>query len=140
SSIEATLDGTISLSNQNIVTDSKGRSVVMSRTCELIVRDEQGREKARHKLPYGARLLVEQDSKVAKNQKLAEWDPYTMPIITERSGIANYRDLVEGVSLREVMDDATGITSKVIIDWRQQARGADLKPRIALRDKAGEII
>jgi DNA-directed RNA polymerase subunit beta' len=140
SSIEATQDGTVSLSNQNIVTDSKGRHVVMSRTCELILRDEQCREKARHKLPYGARLLVDQDSKAKRNQKLAEWDPYTMPIITERTGVAHYRDLVEGVSLREVMDEATGITNKVIIDWRQQTRGADLKPRIALRDKKGEII
>jgi DNA-directed RNA polymerase subunit beta' len=140
SSVEAAQDAVVSLSNQNIVTDSKGRHVVMSRTCELILRDENGREKARHKLPYGARLLVDQDSKVKKNQKLAEWDPYTIPIITERSGVANYRDLVEGVALREVMDEATGIASKVIIDWRQQTRGADLKPRIALRDKKGEII
>jgi DNA-directed RNA polymerase subunit beta' len=140
SSVEAAVDSLVTLSNQNIVTDSKGRHVVMSRTCELILRDEQGREKARHKLPYGARLLVDQDSKVKKNQKLAEWDPYTMPIITERTGVAHYRDLVEGVSLREVMDEATGIANKVIIDWRQQTRGADLKPRIALRDKKGEII
>src|SRR5690606_27385237 len=107
--------------------------VVMSRTCELILRDENGREKARHKLPYGERLLVKQDEKVTRNQKLAEWDPYTMPIITERSGVAHYRDLVDGVSLREVVDEATGISNKVIIDWRQQTRGADLKPRIALR-------
>lgn len=140
SSVESSHEAIVSLSNQNIVTDSKGRHVVMSRTCELILRDEQGREKARHKLPYGARLLVDQNSKVKKAQKLAEWDPYTIPIITERSGIAHYRDLVESVSLREVMDEATGISNKVIIDWRQQTRGADLKPRIALRDKQGEII
>ncbi|MBM3618793.1 MAG: DNA-directed RNA polymerase subunit beta', partial [Alphaproteobacteria bacterium] len=140
SSVEATHDGIVTLSNQSIVTDSAGRLVVMSRTCELILRDEQGREKARHKLPYGARLLVKQDAKVKKAQKLADWDPYTIPIITERSGIAHYRDLVEGVSLREVLDEATGIANKVIIDWRQQTRGADLKPRIALRDEKGEII
>ena len=71
---------------------------------------------------------------------MAEWDPYTIPIITEKNGIAHYRDLVEGVSLREMMDEATGISNKVITDWRQQTRGADLKPRIALRDKAGELI
>ena len=140
SSVEATQDGTVSLSNQNVVTDSKGRHVVMSRTCELILRDENGREKARHKLPYGARLLVDQEAKVKQGTKLAEWDPYTIPIITERSGVAHYRDLVDGVSLREVVDEATGIASKVIVDWRQQTRGADLKPRIALRDKKGEII
>ena len=58
-----------------------------------------------------------------KGQRLAEWDPYTIPIITERAGIINYRDLVEGVSVREVMDEATGISNKVIIDWKQQSRG-----------------
>jgi len=140
SSIEAAFDGVVSLSNKNVVTDSKGRQVVMSRTCELVLRDEQGRERARHKLPYGARVNVKEGGPAKKGEKLAEWDPYTIPIITERNGIAHYRDLVEGVSLREVMDEATGISSKVIIDWRQQTRGADLKPRIALRDKAGELI
>jgi DNA-directed RNA polymerase subunit beta' len=140
SSVEAAFDGVVSLSNKNVVTDSKGRQVVMSRTCELILRDEQGRERARHKLPYGARVNVKEGGHARKGEKLAEWDPYTIPIITEKNGIAHYRDLVEGVSLREVMDEATGISSKVIIDWRQQTRGADLKPRIALRDKAGELI
>ncbi len=63
-----------------------------------------------------------------------------MPIITERAGFAHYRDLVEGVSLREVLDEATGISNKIVTDWRQQTRGADLKPRVALRDKKGDII
>jgi DNA-directed RNA polymerase subunit beta' len=140
SSVEASHDAKLELSNKNVVKDSKSRLVVMSRTCELVLRDEKGREKARHKVPYGARLLVEEGAQVKKGQKLVEWDPYTIPIITERSGIANYRDLVESVSLREVMDEATGMTNKKVIDFRQQARGADLKPRIALRDEKGEII
>ncbi len=140
SSVEATHDSTLHLSNKNVVKDSQGRQVVMSRTCEIVLKDEQGRERARFKVPYGARVLVGEGKSVKKGAKLAEWDPYTIPIITEKAGTAHYRDLVEGVSLREVMDEATGISNKVIIDWRQQTRGADLKPRIALRDAKGEII
>jgi DNA-directed RNA polymerase subunit beta' len=140
SSIEATHDAVLELSNKNVVKDSKGRLVIMSRSCELVLRDEKGREKARHKVPYGARLLVDEGAAVKKGVKLVDWDPYTIPIITERSGIANYRDLVDGVSLREVLDEATGIASKKVMDFRQQTRGADLKPRVALRDKKGEII
>ena len=139
-SVEASHDGNIELSNKNVVIDSEGRRVVMSRTCELVLRDENGREKARYKLPYGARVLSDEKSKVSRGDKLAEWDPYTIPIITERSGIARYRDMVGGVSIKEIVDEATGISSKVVIDWRQQTRGADLKPRIALRDKDDEII
>jgi DNA-directed RNA polymerase subunit beta' len=140
SAVEATHDGTLELSNKNIVKDSQGRAVVMSRTCEIILRDDQKREKARHKIPYGSRLLAEDGATIKKGQKMAEWDPYTIPIITERSGIAHYRDLVDGVSLSEVVDEATGIASKKVIDFRQQQRGGDLKPRIALRDSKGEII
>jgi DNA-directed RNA polymerase subunit beta' len=140
SSIEASHDAKIELSNKNVVKDSKGRLVVMSRTCEIVLRDDAGREKARHRVPYGARLLAEEGSSVKKGQKLVDWDPYTTPIITERSGIAHYRDLVESVSLSEVVDESTGMANKKVIDWRQQTRGADLKPRIALRDKKGEII
>jgi DNA-directed RNA polymerase subunit beta' len=77
---------------------------------------------------------------VKRGDKLAEWDPYTIPMITERDGNANYTDLVEGISIREVMDEATGISAKVVTDWRQQARGSDLKPRILLRDDAGNAI
>ena len=140
SSVEATHTGTVSLTNKNIVTDSEKRAVIMSRTCELIIRDENDREKARFKVPYGARLVVADGAKIKAGDKLAEWDPYTIPIITEKNGIAHYRDLVDGISLNEVMDEATGISSKVVIDWKQQSKGAELKPRIALRDKKGEII
>jgi DNA-directed RNA polymerase subunit beta' len=140
SSIEASHDAKLELTNKNVVKDSKGRLVVMSRTCEVVLRDDKGREKARHKVPYGSRLLVDEGATVKKGQKLVEWDPYTIPIITERSGYAHYRDLVESVSLKEVLDEATGIASKKVMDFRQQTRGADLKPRIALRDKKGEII
>ena len=110
----------------------------MGRNCEVTLLDEVGREKARHRVPYGAKLLADDGVVVTKGQKLADWDPYTIPIITERDGVAHYVDLIEGVSVREVMDEATGISSKVVIDWKQQARGNDLKPRLALRGENGE--
>jgi len=120
--------------------NSQGVPVVMGRNCEIVLQDEQGRERARHRIPYGARLLADHNLKVTKGTKLAEWDPYTLPIITEREGIVNYIDLVEGVSMREVMDETTGISNRVVIDWKQQPRGNDLKPRITLRDEKGNVI
>ena len=97
--------------------------------------DEAGRARAHHKLPYGSRLLADDGATVEKGQTLVTWDPYTLPIITEKEGYADYVDLLEGVSVREILDEATGITSKVVIDWKQQPRGADLRPRISLRPK-----
>jgi DNA-directed RNA polymerase subunit beta' len=134
SQVEAAFDSTVRIHNRVVVIGSAGSPIVMNRNCEVVLLDEQGRERARHRVPYGTKLLVDEGAKVEKGQKLAEWDPYTLPIITEREGIASYADLVEGISMREVMDEATGISSKVVVDWRQQPRGADLKPRIVLRD------
>ena len=140
SSIEATIDSTVDVRNRNVVMNSQGVPVVMGRNCEIVLNDDQGRERARHRIPYGARLLSDHGVKVTKGTKLAEWDPYTLPIITEREGIVNYIDLVEGVSMREVMDETTGISNRVVIDWKQQPRGNDLKPRITLRDEKGNVI
>jgi DNA-directed RNA polymerase subunit beta' len=109
----------------------------MGRNCELVLLDDQKRERARHRVPYGTKLLVDDGAKVTKGTKLAEWDPYTLPIITEKEGTVAYMDLVDGVSMREVVDETTGISSRVVIDWKQQARGADLKPRIVLTDTKG---
>jgi DNA-directed RNA polymerase subunit beta' len=140
SSLEAAYDATVRIENRNVVTDSTGRMIVMGRSTEMILVDANGRERARHRLPYGARMLFDQDQTVKRSQKLAEWDPYTRPIITERDGFVNYRDLTEGLSMREVMDEATGISNKVVVDWRQQPKGAELRPRITLRDKKGEVV
>ena len=140
SSIESSLTGTIRIQNRNIVHNSKNIPVVMGRNCEIIISDEKGLERARHRVPYGTRLLVDNDASVVPGQKLAEWEPYTIPIITEKEGIAHYVDLMEGVSMKEVLDETTGIASKMVIDWKQQPRGNDLKPRITLRDKDGEVI
>ncbi len=140
SSVEASYDGTISIKNRNVVKNSDGRLIVMSRNTELVLTDPSGRERARHRVPYGAKLFVDEGAKIQKGQKLVEWDPYTIPIITEKEGIAHYVDLVEGLSMREVVDEATGISNKVVVDWKQQPRGTDLRPRITLRDGKGNVI
>ncbi len=140
SSVEAAYDAKVKIFNRNVVINSSGVPVVMGRNCEVILVDENGRERARHKVPYGAKLLSDEGADVKKGQKLAEWDPYTLPIITEKEGIAHYVDLLEGVSVREIMDEATGISNKVVIDWRQQPKGAELRPRVTLRDKKGNVL
>jgi DNA-directed RNA polymerase subunit beta' len=140
SSLEAAYAATVRIHNRNLVMDSRGRPVVMGRNCELTLIDENGRERARHKLPYGARLNVDEGGTVKKGQSLAEWDPYTRPIITERQGFVNYRDLVEGLSMREAVDEATGISYRVVTDWKQQPKASELRPRITLRDKQGDVV
>ncbi len=140
SSVEAAFDAVVEIKNRNVVMNSSGVPVVMGRNCEMVLLDEAGREKARHRVPYGARLLADQGAKVARGDRLVEWDPYTIPIITEKDGIAHYVDLTEGLSMREVVDEATGISSKVVIDWKQQPRGSELRPRVTLRDEAGEVL
>jgi DNA-directed RNA polymerase subunit beta' len=140
SSVEAAVDSKLKIANRNVVINSDGLPIVMGRNTELVLTDAAGREKARHRVPYGAKLMFDEGVEVTRGTKLAEWDPYTLPIITEREGLTNYVDLVEGMSMREVTDEATGISSKVVIDWRQQPRGADLRPRINLRDDSGNII
>ncbi len=139
SSAESTHEGVIEILNRNVVENSEGNHIVMSRSCEVRVSDAKGNERATFKVPYGAKLAVDNGSKVKVGDKLADWDPFTIPIITEKSGFAAYRDLVSGVSLREITDEATGLSNKVITDWKQQARGADLRPRITLLDDKGEI-
>jgi DNA-directed RNA polymerase subunit beta' len=140
SSVEAAFDATIEVKNRNVVINSVGVPVVMGRNTEIVLLDETGREKARHRVPYGARLLVDDGAQVKRGDRLVEWDPYTIPIITEKEGIAHYVDLIEGLSVRETVDEATGISSKVVVDWKQQPRGSDLRPRITLRDEDGEVL
>ena len=140
SSVEAAFDARAEVKNRNVVINSGGIPVVMGRNTEIVLLDEAGREKARHRVPYGARLLVDDGAEVKRGDRLVEWDPYTIPIITEKDGIAHYVDLIEGLSMRETVDEATGISSKVVVDWKQQPRGSDLRPRITLRDEAGEVL
>ena len=140
SSVEASSEAKIRIANRNVVLNSDGVPVVMGRNLEIVLLDEKGRDRARYRVPYGAKLLVDDNAEVKLGDKLAEWDPYTIPIITEREGVANYVDLIEGTSMREVMDETTGISNRVVIDWKQQPRGNDLKPRITLRDAKGNVV
>ena len=140
SSIEAPLGSTVQLKNANTVTNTEGVEIIMSRNAELTLLDDKKSEKARFRIPYGSKLLIKDKAAVEAGTKLAEWDPYTLPIVNEKSGTATYVDLIEGVSFTERMDEATGLSSKVVIDWKQQPKSADLKPRITLRDKKGEVL
>jgi DNA-directed RNA polymerase subunit beta' len=140
SSLESPVDGTIEIRHQNVVKNSEGVTIVMGRNTEIVIKDGKGNEKMAHRLPYGSRLLVEEGAKVKAGTKLAAWDPYTTPIITEKDGVAHYHDLIEGVSISDKVDEATGIASKVVVDWRSQPKGGSLKPRITLTDKKGKEI
>ena len=140
SRIEANIDAKVVLKNCTTVKNSQGIQVIMSRNAELSLVDDKGRDRARHRLPYGSYLLVKDKAKVKRGDKIAEWDPYTLPMITEKEGIATFVDLVDGLSVMEKMDEVTGIASKVVIDWKQLPKGSDLKPRITLRDKKNNVI
>ncbi len=140
SSIEASHDGTIAVKNRSVVMNSQGTPVVMSRNCELMLIDDRARERARFRVPYGARLLADEGQQVARGQKLAEWDPFTLPIITERAGVVEYFDLLDGATLVERVDEVTGLTSKVVVDYKQAAKGVDLRPRLQLKDEKGEVV
>jgi DNA-directed RNA polymerase subunit beta' len=140
SAVEASHDGKVQVRNRNVVENSSGGRVVMSRNCEIVLNDMQGRERARFRVPYGARLVADEGAEVIRGQKLAEWDPYTLPVITERSGIIEFVDLIEGITVVERMDEATGLTSKVVVDWKMQAKGVELRPRIILKDDKGGVV
>ena len=140
SSYEAAMDAKVQINNANTVKNSEGVDIVMGRNTEIILLDAKGKERATLRVPYGARLLTKDGAKVKAGDKMADWDPFTMPIITEKDGVARFDDLIEGVSIAEQTDEATGISSKVVIDWRSQPKGGDLKPRIALTDKSGKVL
>ncbi len=137
---ESSYDGTVKLVNRNAVKDSGGKLVAMGRNMQLVVVDSDGNERATHKVVYGARLRVDEGDKVTRGQRLVEWDPYTRPILTEVSGTVKYEDVVDGVSIKEVADEATGISQRVVIDWRASSRGGDLRPAFVILDKKGEVL
>ena len=112
----------------------------MGRNCQLAIHDENNRELANYKVPYGTKILVEEESKVSSGTKICEWDPFTNPVISEKSGTANYVDMEEGISLIEETEEKTGLTYTKVKDWKLDSKGTELKPRITLRDKNGEVI
>jgi len=140
SNVEASMDGTLDIRNSNTVKNSDGIEIVMSRNTEVVIKDGRGSEKASYRIPYGAKLLSKNGDKIKAGTKIAEWDPYTMPIITEMTGVAHYFDRVEGSSVVDQVDEATGIAAKTVIDWRAMPKAGDLKPRISLLDKNKKVI
>jgi DNA-directed RNA polymerase subunit beta' len=141
SSAIASHSGLVKFSHKNTVFDSKGKQIVMSRNCEAMIYDAHGYEKARYKIPYGSRLLFDDGDKVEATQKLAEWDPFTVPIITEKTGIAKFIDLVDRVSMNEIQDDITGVVNRIVVDSKNFGKGnSDLRPRIALYDEKGNVL
>ncbi|MBW7057085.1 DNA-directed RNA polymerase subunit beta' [Paracoccus bogoriensis] len=136
----ASHEGTVAFRNENVLTNANGEQIVMSRNMQLRILDEQGQERASHKLFYGSKLFVKEGDKVTRGLKLFEWDPYTLPIIAEKAGIARFVDLLSGLSVRDETDEATGMTQKIVTDWRSAPRGSDLKPEIIIMDENGEPV
>ncbi len=137
-SIEIKNSGTIRLHNIKTVTQSNGNLVAVSRSGELMVVDELGRERERYKVPYGAVLQVEDGSSVEGGALVATWDPHTHPIITEVKGRLQFVDLIEGVTAQSETDEITGLSALVIIDPKQRpAGGKDLRPMLKLVDEDG---
>ncbi len=140
SSIESNYDAKVKILNQNFAKNSENKNIVMSRLCEILLVDDNLNEKTRYKIPYGSNLLVNDGDEVKKGQKLADWDPHTIPIVTEKSGNVVFKDMIESVTLSGIMDDTTGISNKVIIESKKYSQNMDLRPRIQLEDQNGEMI
>jgi DNA-directed RNA polymerase subunit beta' len=136
--LEASQPGKIAFEGENTLKNSSGDVLVVGRNMKLLVVDEQGEQRASHKLGYGSKLFVKVGQTIERGDKLFEWDPYTLPIIAEKSGMAKHVDLVNGIAVREETDDATGMTQKIVVDWRAAPKGNELKPEIILLDEAGD--
>jgi DNA-directed RNA polymerase subunit beta' len=132
--LEAGQDGRLDIRTQAILTNADGEQIVMARNMEIAIVDDNGVERALYKLGYGTKLLARHGAEVKRGDKLAEWDPYTLPIIAEKAGVAKFVDLTAGLSVREETDDATGISQKIVSDWRAAPRGNELKPEIIVMD------
>jgi DNA-directed RNA polymerase subunit beta' len=137
-SIEVKTTGTVHLHNIKTVTHQSGNLVAVSRSGELTVVDEVGREKERYKVPYGANIRTADGDKVEGGQMVANWDPHTHPVITEVEGKVQFVEFTEGVSVQEEVDSVTGLKSLVIIDPKQRpAAGKDMRPMVKLVDEEG---
>ena len=135
--MELNFAGKIKIRNRNVQRDSQRRLVAMGRNMAVIVQDEEGKELATYKIIQGAHLKVDEGDTIKRGQRLAEWDPYTRPILTEVDGVVEFEDLAEGLSVNEQTEETTGITHRVIIDWRAHPKGSVLKPALMIKDKKG---
>ena len=137
SHLEAISDGTIEHRDIPTITDKRGRRLSLARNGEIAVIDAEGRERAIHRVPYGTVLMHESGAKVSQGDRLAEWDPFTLPVITEKAGVVKYQDLVDGKTMTEQVDDATGIAQRVVTEDRSagRAKKEDMRPRLTLLDE-----
>ena len=126
--------GIVSYSGINTIKSARGEIIVMNRNGNLIIQDENGREKEKYVVIYGAKLLVTEGQEVQKGQNLIEWDPYTNSILTAQSGIAEFEDIIEGITMKEDFDEITGLSSKIIISHRDEKK----QPRIIIKSEDGE--
>ena len=132
--LEAKNSGTIKFININTVTNREGLLVVINRNGSIAVADSKGRERGKYSVVYGAKLLVKNGQRVEIGQKLVEWDPYSTPILTEIGGRIAHGDMIEGVTVKEEVDEVTGLSHKVIIDYP-----ANMRPRISIKDEHGRV-
>ncbi|TVR50618.1 MAG: DNA-directed RNA polymerase subunit beta', partial [Rhodobacteraceae bacterium] len=138
---EANAAGRIELRNAQTIENSAGEHIVTARAMQVVIIDENNVERATFKPGYGAKIFVRDGEQVERGAKVFEWDPYTLPIIAETSGRARFVDLVAGLSVREETDEATGMSQKIVSDWRSVPKGSDLKPEIILMDaETGEPV
>jgi DNA-directed RNA polymerase subunit beta' len=134
--LEASQEGKVEFRNPSLLANEHGEQIVIGRNMSMAIIDEAGQERAVHKLTYGSKLHVKEGATVKRGTKLFEWDPYTLPIIAEKAGVARFKDLINGISVRDETDEATGMTQKIVSDWRSAPKGGDLKPEVIVMDPA----
>ncbi|OWF66777.1 DNA-directed RNA polymerase subunit beta' [Polynucleobacter hirudinilacicola] len=142
SNIEAKSNGALKFSGtMRVVKNAKGEQIVISRSGEALIVDENGRERERHKVPYGATLLLKEDAAVKAGASLATWDPLTRPIISEYAGVARFDNVEEGVTVAKQVDEVTGLSTLVVIDGkRRSAASKGVRPMINLVDEKGNEV
>ncbi|PJC71173.1 MAG: DNA-directed RNA polymerase subunit beta', partial [Zetaproteobacteria bacterium CG_4_8_14_3_um_filter_59_5] len=131
--VEAKFAGNIRLDNAVVVADQTGVVVIINRHTEAVIEDAKGNERERHRIPYGARLRVQDGDTVKSGEILAEWDPYTMPLIAEVDGRVRYQDMVDGRTMREQTDEVTGLSNRVVTQL-SETRKVALRPQLQLVD------
>ncbi|MFK8251016.1 DNA-directed RNA polymerase subunit beta' [Ancylobacter terrae] len=136
--MESSFEGTVRIRNRNVARNSEGELIAMSRNLSVVIVDHDGTERAVHRIQFGAKLKVDEGDKIKRGQRIAEWDPYTRPILTEVDGTVGFEDLVEGASLSETVDESTGIAKRVVTDWRT-GRGSELRPAIVVKGSDGKV-
>ncbi|MDI9329705.1 MAG: DNA-directed RNA polymerase subunit beta' [Alphaproteobacteria bacterium] len=141
SSVEAKSNGVIGFnSTMRYVTNSKGELVVIARSGEIIIQDELGRERERHKVPYGATLAVKADQQIKAGTILANWDPLTRPIITEFAGQVKFENVEEGLTVAKQVDEVTGLSTLVVIDPKRRGAAKVVRPQVKLIDASGKEV